>query len=100
MPLHIPWGARWRWRPAPWRGRPMAWRPPRGGRIVPHDEAILRLAGALLPGQNDEPAARRARWMTPETSAPMGADATPCLPAVASCSSRPAPSVTVTISAS
>ena len=40
--------------------------------IFPKDEAILRLAGALLLEQNDEWAVQRARHMTLETIAPMG----------------------------
>ena len=40
--------------------------------IFPKDEAILRLAGALLLEQNDEWAVQRARYMTLETIAPMG----------------------------
>ena len=40
--------------------------------IFPNDEAIVRLAGALLPEQNDERAVQRARYMTLETIAPLG----------------------------
>jgi hypothetical protein len=56
--------------------------------------------GALLLEQNDEWAVQRARYMTLETIAPMGKDIVIRLPAVASRSSRPVPSITVTIGAS
>jgi len=52
--------------------------------IFPNDEAIIRLAGALLLEQNDEWAVQRARYMTLETIAPMGDDAVISLPAAAS----------------
>ena len=67
---------------------------------IPNDEAIIRRVGALLLEQNGEWAVQRARHMTLKTIAPMGEDAVISLPAVASGSSRPAPSTTVTISAS
>ena len=48
---------------------------------VPNDEAIVRLVGALLLEQNDDPAVQRARYMTLETIAPMGDDPVISLPA-------------------
>ena len=68
--------------------------------IFPNDDAINRLVGALLLEQNDEWAVQLARYMTLETIAPMGDDPVISLPAAASRSSRPAPNITVTISAS
>jgi transposase-like protein len=68
--------------------------------IFPYDEAVIRLVGALLLEQNDESAVQRARYMTLETIVPMGDDPVISLPAAASSSSRPAPSIKVTISAS
>ena len=52
--------------------------------ILPNDDAIVRLVGALLLEQNDDWAVQRARYMTPETIAPMGDDPIISLPAVAS----------------
>lgn len=52
--------------------------------IFPNDEAIIRLVGALLLEQNDDWAVQHARYMTPETIAPMGDDPVISLPAVAS----------------
>ncbi len=40
--------------------------------IFPNDDAIVRLLGALLLEHNDEWAVQRARYLTPETIAPMG----------------------------
>lgn len=40
--------------------------------IFPNDDAIVRLVRALLLEQNDEWAAKRARYMTLETIARMG----------------------------
>jgi putative transposase len=39
--------------------------------IFPNEAAVTRLIGALLPEQNGEWATQRARYMTPETIAPM-----------------------------
>ena len=43
--------------------------------IFPNDEAIVRLAGAILLEQNDEWAVQRARYMTLETMAALSDDA-------------------------
>lgn len=51
--------------------------------IFPNDDAIVRLAGALLLEQNDEWAVQRARYMTLETIAQMNDDPLISLPAVA-----------------
>ena len=51
--------------------------------IFPNDAAIVRLVGALLLEQNDEWAVQRARYMTLETTAPLGDDPVISLPAVA-----------------
>jgi hypothetical protein len=75
---------------------------------------IVRPVAALLPEQDDEWAVRRARCMSPETIAPMGVrqgtgppDQVPILltpvisfPAAPPRSTRPAPNITATISAS
>lgn len=61
--------------------------------------AISRIDGVRALEQNDDWTVQRARYMTLETIAVMGEDAVISLPAVASCSSRPTPSITVTISA-
>ena len=45
---------------------------------------IVRLVGAILLEQNDEWAVQRARYMTPETIAPIGDDPAVSLPAFAS----------------
>jgi len=42
--------------------------------IFPHDEAIVRLVGAILLEQNDEWAVQRGRYMTLETIAPLSDD--------------------------
>jgi hypothetical protein len=68
--------------------------------IFLNDDAIVRLVGALFLEQNDEWAVQRARYMTPETIAPMGDDPVISPPAVASGSSRPEPNIKVTINAS
>ena len=51
--------------------------------IFPNEAAITRLVGALLLEQSDEWAVQRARYMTLETIAPLGDDATVSLPALA-----------------
>ena len=51
--------------------------------ILPNDEAIYRLVGAILMEQNDEWAVQRARYMTLETIAALSDDATVSLPAMA-----------------
>ncbi len=68
--------------------------------IFPNDDAIIRLVGALLLECNDEWTVQRARYMTLETIAPMKDDLVISLPGMAGRSGRPAPSNTVTISAS
>src|SRR6266446_5920685 len=49
--------------------------------ILPNDEAIIRLVGAILLEQNDEWAVQRARYMTLETMAPLSDDPIFRLPA-------------------
>ena len=49
--------------------------------IFPNDEAITRLAGAILFEQNDEWAVQRARYMTLETMAALSDDPVVGLPA-------------------
>jgi putative transposase len=51
--------------------------------IFPKDTAITRLVGALLLEQNDEWAVQRARYMTPETMAPLSDDPMISLPVMA-----------------
>jgi len=51
--------------------------------IVPNDDAIVRLVGAILLEQNDEWAVQRARYMPLETIAPLSDDPLISLPAVA-----------------
>ena len=51
--------------------------------IFPNEAAITRLIGALLLEQSDEWAVQRARYMTLETIATLGDDATVSLPALA-----------------
>jgi putative transposase len=51
--------------------------------IFPNEAAITRLVGAILLEQNDEWAVQRARYMTLETIAPLGEDATVSLPILA-----------------
>jgi putative transposase len=48
--------------------------------IFPNEPAITRLIGAILLEQNDEWAVQRARYMTLETIAPLGDDASLMLP--------------------
>ena len=67
--------------------------------IVPNDAAIVRLVGALLVERNDEGAARRARYMTLATMAPLSDDPTISLPVVARGSSRPKPEMAATFRA-
>jgi transposase-like protein len=45
--------------------------------IFPNEQAIIRLVGAILLGQNDEWAVQRARYMTLETIAPLSEDPLP-----------------------
>lgn len=52
--------------------------------IFPNEDAIVRFIGAILLEQNDEWAVERARYMTPETIAPLSDDPTVSLPAIAS----------------
>jgi len=51
--------------------------------IFPNEAAIYRLVGAILLEQNDEWSVQRARYMTLETIATLGDDATVSLPAMA-----------------
>ena len=51
--------------------------------IVPNEDAITRLVGAILLEQNDEWAVQRARYMTLETMAPLSEDPIFKLPAAA-----------------
>jgi hypothetical protein len=50
--------------------------------IFPNEEAIYRLVGAILLEQNDDWSVQRARYMTLETIAILGNDATVSLPAM------------------
>ena len=50
----------------------------------PNEDAIVRLVGAILLEQDDEWAVQRARYMTPETIAPLSDDPAVSLPAIAS----------------
>ena len=52
--------------------------------ILPNEDAIVRLIGAILLEQNDECAVQHARYMTLETIAPLSDDPTVSLPAIAS----------------
>jgi hypothetical protein len=47
---------------------------PRSFGIFPNDDALVRLVGAILLGQNDEWAVQRARYMTLETMATLSDD--------------------------
>jgi putative transposase len=58
-------------------------RPTKAVGILPNDEAITRLVGAILLEQNDELAAQSCRYMTLETIASLSDDALVDLPAVA-----------------
>jgi len=51
--------------------------------ILPNDEAIVRLVGAILLEQNDEWAVQRARRMTLETIAALSDDPLATLPTMA-----------------
>jgi transposase-like protein len=51
--------------------------------IVPNEDAITRLVGAVLLEQNDEWAVQRARYITLESIAPVSDDPIIGLPAVA-----------------
>ena len=51
--------------------------------MLPNEEAVTRLIGALLLEQNDEWSVQRARYMTLETIAPMSDDAIVSMPALA-----------------
>ena len=51
--------------------------------IFPNDAAITRLVGAILLEQNDEWAVQRARYITLESSAPIGDDPLGSLPSLA-----------------
>ena len=51
--------------------------------ILPNEEAIIRLVGAILLEQNDEWAVQRSRYMTLETIAPLSDDPVVGPPAVA-----------------
>ena len=51
--------------------------------ILPNEDAITRLVGALLLEQNDEWAVQRGRYMSLETIAPLSDDPIIKLPAVA-----------------
>jgi transposase-like protein len=51
--------------------------------IFPNEEAITRLAGAILLEQNDEWAVQRARYMTLESVASLSDDPLVSVPAVA-----------------
>jgi len=52
--------------------------------ILPNEDAIVRLVGAILLEQNDEWAVQRGRYMTLETIAPLGDDPAVSFPAIAS----------------
>ena len=52
--------------------------------ILPNEEAIIRLVGAILLEQNGEWAVQGGRYMTLETIAPLGDDPAVSLPAIAS----------------
>jgi putative transposase len=51
--------------------------------ILPNEDAIVRLVGAILIEQNDEWSVQRARYMTLETMAPLSDDPAVGLPALA-----------------
>ena len=51
--------------------------------ILPNEEAVVRLIGALLLEQNDEGAVQRARYMSRETIAPLSDDLAVSLPPLA-----------------
>jgi transposase-like protein len=51
--------------------------------IFPNEDAVVPLVSAILLKQNDEGAVQRARYMTPETIAPLSDDPALSLPALA-----------------
>ena len=50
--------------------------------VFPNDKAIVRLFSAILLEQNNEWAVQRARYMSPETMAPLSDDLTVMLSAL------------------
>src|SRR3954466_10901092 len=66
--------------------------------IFPNEDAITRLAGAILLEQNDEWAVQRARYMTLETIGALRDDPLVSLPALTARPPRPAPPESATTS--